>query len=646
MKTSPPYEYVAAGMKTSPPYEYCLAFFAELLRGGVRHAVCSPGSRSGLLVLAAQRCGLSVLMHHDERSGGFLALGLAKQQRGCVALVSTSGSAAANYLPAVTEAFYDGVGLLVLTADRPPEIRDRGAGQTIDQVRLYGGHVRWFADLPVAGEVSPDHARYAAGRALAEAAGTQSGPVHVNFPFRKPLEPSAGALSPTTQFPTKKTGRPTLLEPSAGALSPTTATRPQAGGNCGTTPGRQAEICPPTPAETGDLLECARNCERGLIAVGPGNFTPAEAADVLGLGRLAGWPVLADAASNLRFSPPPRSPAAEGDVLISTGTLLAGAGEFWRRQAPEVVLRIGHPTASLALREGLAGFPAARQMLVDPSRRWEEAETVPDRRFECDPAALCSAVSRRLAGGGGRKATTEGGRRTAGADGRWLAGWQAAERAAWTAVREVLEADDDAPLLEAGIAKTLGEALPAGATVYVSNSMPVRDLDAFLAPRPALRVLAQRGVNGIDGVISAAFGVAAAEDAPVVVYLGDLALLHDLGGLLWGVNAGFDLTMVVANNNGGGIFDFLPIAKALDAETFDALFHTPHNLDLRPLVEGLGARHRSAGTAGALAQALAESIARPGVDVIEVPVDSAANVAEHQEISRAVSEALATSGLP
>ena len=789
-----------------PAYDYCREFFTELARNGLRHVVCSPGARSAPLVLSAHSAGLQVLIHHDERSGGFFALGLAKQIRSAAALICTSGSAAANYFPAVVEAYYDGAPLLILTADRPPELRDRGAGQTIDQIRLYGSHVRWFAELPVPSEVPVQHARYAARRAFAEASGGRPGPVHLNFPFREPLEPRARHEPeyPGRDSTPSRTG--STLEPRARHESDPlefvetsdAQERPEAHSSdlgrwrapSEARSGRPAQLVvppgeapveldsrwqrpsPPSPpvppappaigGEAEELAAIIRGCERGLLVAGPSDFSPETADQIIKMAALAGWPVLADAASNLRFRPsgqqsvspansqpdeqqvdaaPPDDPqhnAAHPDepqhddpqpaephpdasqldtptasaikrrssdqslttlaeparsVVVTTGTHLAVVKSFWDTHEPEVILRIGHPPTTRTLREGLASF-SSLNLLVDPSSRWEEPETFPDRTFASGEGPLCAAVVESLTISGWERlptATEEAGtdrlaeinhaptidlpagddlsseahhsaedddarsvahhlteveaaRRVAPVG--WLADWQKAENAALAAIAASVQTD---PLLEAGVARTLGEALPAHATLYVSNSMPVRDLDAFLAPRPLpLRVTAQRGVSGIDGVVSAALGMAAGSEHPVVLYAGDLALLHDVGGLLRGVKMGIDLTIVVPNNNGGGVFSFLPISDAVPPEEFRKYFHTPHDVDLARLLTGMGVRHRLAHTADELKHALAESIASGGIAVVEVPVDAAANVAEHRlaaaAVSRAVEEVLGAAG--
>ena len=566
-------------------YEYFGAFFEELANRGVRHVVCSPGSRSAPLVLSAHaeprlRCWVQL----DERAGGFFALGLAKAEGQCVALICTSGSAAANYLPAVTEGFYDGVALVVLTADRPPELRDRGAGQTIDQIGLYGAHVRWSTDLPVPGEVDPGHARFTAHRAVAAALGPPGGPVHLNAPLREPLEPLDG--------------------------------QPVGGAGGGESPGS-----PPPPAadagEVAQLADLVRNRERGALAVGPSDLPGADAGAVKQLAALAGWPLIADAASGLRTG------GTEGATIVAAGQHLARTGSFWDSHRPDVLVRSGHPTAARALREGLATW-GAEIWLVDPLERWEEPTTVPAGRWRSPLGSLARGA---LAALGSDRSVTG-----------WADSWRLAES---TAQRTITATLQGGPLLEAGLARLLGEALEPDTVLYASNSMPVRDLDAFLAPhRRAPRVVAHRGTNGIDGVTSAAAGMAAATGGPVVLLAGDLALLHDLGGLLGAARAGIDLTIVVPNNDGGGIFSFLPVAEAVPGPVFEKFFGTPHGADLPAVVTGVGAAHHRAGDAETLREALGTCRRTGGIHVIEVPVDAEANVAQHRLVERSVRDAV------
>lgn len=574
-------------------YEYFGAFFEELSSRGVRHVVCSPGSRSAPLVLSAHaqrrlRCWVQL----DERAGGFFALGLAKARRECVALICTSGSAAANYLPAVTEAFYDGVALVVLTADRPPELRDRGAGQTIDQIGLYRAHVRWSADLPVPGEAPPDHARFAAHRAVATALGPPGGPVHLNVPLREPLEPGEGQLG-------------------------------------GDTARRDPHAPPPPPtadaAEVEELARLVRGRERGLLAVGPSDLGEADATALKRMAAHAGWPVIADAASGLRTG------GSEGATIVASGQHLARTPSFWDPHRPDVLVRAGHPTAARALREGLAAW-GSEIWLVDPLDRWEEPMTVPTGHWRSPIGALARGVLTTL----GTGQADPGGDRCESA---WTHSWRLAESTAQKSIAATLHG---ARLLEAGLARALGEALEPGTVLYASNSMPVRDLDAFLAPhRQAPRVVAHRGANGIDGIVSAAAGMAAATGDPVVALVGDLALLHDLGGLLGAARLGIDLTIIVPNNDGGGIFSFLPVAEAVPRPTFEQFFATPHGADLSAVIAGLGVAHHRAWDHATLRESLSTGKAAGGIHVIELPVEAEANVAQHRLVEMSVRDALA-----
>ncbi len=583
-------------------YDYYGEFFEELADQGVRHVVCSPGSRSTPLILSADadrrlRCWVQV----DERSAGFFALGLAKAQRGCVALICTSGSAAANYLPAVTEAFFDGVALVVLTADRPPELRDRGAGQTIDQIRLYGGHVRWSADLPIPDEVNPGHARYIARRAVAAAGSPPRGPVHLNVPLREPLEPPGELLTGHRRDP----AAPGLLE------------IPE-----------PASCMVGEPGEATTLAHLLADHERGLLAIGPSDLRAGDAASLKRLAALTGWPLVADAASGLRSGP------SEGSIVVAGGHHLASNAPFWEQHRPDVIVRIGHPTAGRVLREGLAAW-RSETWLVDPLDQWAEPTTVPAGLWRSPIGTLAGETLAILGAGADLTGRSES---------SWARAWRDAESVAQKAISGAL---GEAPFLEAGLARALGEMLAGDTTLYVSNSMPVRDLDAFTEPHPdGPRIVAHRGTNGIDGVVSAAAGVAAGAPAPVVLLAGDLALLHDIGGLLGAARAGIDLTVVVPNNDGGGIFSFLPIAGAIPPATFDRFFLTPHGTDLAAVMAGLGIGHRQATTGAELGDALALCKAAGGIGVIEIPVDAAANVAQHREVEQAVQTALSDTDRP
>ncbi|MDE0613278.1 MAG: 2-succinyl-5-enolpyruvyl-6-hydroxy-3-cyclohexene-1-carboxylic-acid synthase [bacterium] len=558
-------------------------FWAELAACGIADVVVSPGSRSTpLAVTARNQEGLRVTVQLDERVAGFCALGMAKASGRPVAVVCTSGTAAANLFPAVVEAHHSGVPLVVCTADRPPELRDAGAGQTIDQVKLYGDHVRWYAETPCDLDDSDYFARLAVRAATAAGAGPNLGPVHLNWPFRKPLEPQG----PIPRFDAS-VGQPiapvrTLVEADVDAV------RQMAG-------------------------------RRGLIVSGALDVDDGGAAAIVAFAETAGWPVVADAGSQLRGRGP---------------MVLDGAEWVLRRTdlAPDVLVRIGGPPSNRAVIEFVESCTASDRLLVDPRRRWEDPSFGWTAALASDPVALLGAAAGQMAS----------------ADDAWAVSWTEAAADAWDRVEAVLdglgrvrpvknafghtiEITDSWGLLEPLLAATLLRALPPEVALYASSSMPVRDVTSFW-PSDALprRVLVNRGANGIDGVVSSALGAALAIGQPVAALVGDVALLHDIGGLLAASLSGADLTVVVPNNDGGGIFSLLPLADGGSDVYFEELFHTPHGVLLGDLANGLGIHYHQIEQADELAVAIAKA---SGVTVIEVPIDHGAALKQRQQLS-------------
>jgi len=554
----------------------------ELIRGGVREAVLAPGSRSAPLAFAlhdADRAGrLRLHVRIDERSAGFLALGLAAAGGVAVPVVTTSGTATANLHPAVLEAAHADVPLLVLTADRPPELRDTGANQTVDQVGLYGAAVRAFAEVGTPSARVGENAYWRAlvCRLLAAASGSlggRPGPVHGNVAFREPLVPDPdGAGEP---WPEALDGRP------AGApwtaLAPTwPATRP----------------VDDLPART-------------VVVLGSGPAADARAAAELALAR--GWPVIAE---------PTAHPDA-GPCVVAGGDLVPGVGHFLDAHRPDRVLVVGRPTLSRAVGRLIASAPAD---VVGAHGRWS------------DPAR---AAARALSG----VPRADGGEIAAG----WLAEWQSAGAAAAAAVARLLA--EQPALTEPAAAQTITLALQAGELLVVGSSKPVRDL--FLAaPGPGVRVLANRGAAGIDGLVSTAVGAALAHQAGgggrAVALLGDLTFLHDSGGLVLGpLERRPNLTIVVVNNDGGAIFGLLEQGSADHADAFERVFGTPHGVDLAALCAATGTPHRRVTTVAELAQALRPA---PGLRVVELRTDRAAAVGLDRDLHLAAAAALADSG--
>jgi 2-succinyl-5-enolpyruvyl-6-hydroxy-3-cyclohexene-1-carboxylate synthase len=518
-------------MPINRTYAPLQAFVDELVRCGLRHAVTCPGSRNAPLALTlAGQAGIEAVSVIDERAAGFVALGMAKATGRPVAVTCTSGTAAANLHPAVVEAFEARVPLLVLTADRPPELREVGAGQAIDQIKLYGSAAKWFVEVGThePGRETAIHHRALACRAYWTAAGGRPGPVHLNFPLREPLAPVPEELDPA-DWDGRLDGRPwTELREHASA---------------------------PHADDVHALAARIASISRGAIVCGPTAEAVAEPA--ARLAAQCGWPLLAEPTSGVRCGDHDRSHVvAHYDVLLR-------AGDFAARHAPELVLRVGDMPTSKPLRAWVAEAP---QVVLDPHAAWHE----PTRRAELLLQASAVPALDALA------AAIE--MRSAERDHGWLSSWRDAD----AKVPPALAAAPDG--FEPKLLAELEGELPDGAIVWLSSSMPVRDVEACFpqSPKP-LRFLANRGANGIDGVVSSAAGAALASGAPTWLLTGELALLHDVGGLFAARRAGADVTIVCLDNGGGAIFDFLPVADHADVELYERHIATPSGVDIGSL---------------------------------------------------------------
>lgn len=528
------------------------AIVGELVAAGVDAVVVSPGSRSTPLTMAAARHeDLHLFSQLDERSAAYFALGRARRTGRVTPLICTSGTAAANYHPAVMEADNARVPLLALTADRPPELRDSGANQTADQEKLYGDAVRLYKDLPepAAADRALRSLRTTVDRAVATAEGADAGPVHLNVPFAKPLEPTPveGDVSDG-------------LDPSA--------TNGRDGPYVDVTPGS------PEPEETAlrELAE-ALSADRGLIVAGPADPPGLDSEAVTALSHATGYPVLADPLSGLRFGGHTRVAPVIGayDAYLSAAVAGDGSADGWTD--PEVVLRLGASPTSKRLRKYLAGT-GADQYAVDPAGRWREAEFAATDLVVAEPNRLCARLSRLVAGGGG--------------DSEWREQWEAAERVAREHHRGDRKVEGtgegSAGFHEGDVLRVVAEESPDPSTLFVSNSMPVRDLDRFVPPSTTnLTALGNRGVSGIDGIVSSALGAGSATTDDLTLVVGDLALYHDTNGLLAIDRCDVDVTVVLVNNDGGGIFHALPI-ESFDPP-FTSEFKTPHGLAFEPVAD-------------------------------------------------------------
>jgi 2-succinyl-5-enolpyruvyl-6-hydroxy-3-cyclohexene-1-carboxylate synthase len=566
----------------------------ELARSGVRHVCISPGSRSAPLVSAlVAHGGLELWSHVDERSGGFFALGLARAARVPVAVVCTSGTAVANLLPAVVEAFHARVPLVVLTADRPPELRDCGAGQAIDQLGIFGTHVRWFCDLgtPDATLEAMRHVRSLACRAVATARGDTGGvpgPVHVNLPFREPLDPR----------PVPGDVPDALLSGPAGrgrdAAPWTTVAR-----------GRAA-VDADALEDVAALLRAAR---RPLVVAGAlDDDDPAIVPAVAGLCAALQAPLIAEVASNLRHGPAMQFLVEAHDAVVRAPACADTSGAL----RPDTIVRIGPVPTAKAFATWLADLDGVPQIVIDPAATWADPASIATHLLVGAPSVVCSSLAARL---GARRAVA-GGRREVEAG--WCARWRSAGSRARAALDDACSSAASATF-EAHAVAALAATLPEDALLYAGNSLAVRALDAFwpAAIGGPPRVLANRGANGIDGFVSSVLGAAAADPArPVVGVCGDLTFYHDLNGLLAARRHGVRALLVVLNNDGGGIFDHLPIAAHRDG--YEEQFATPHGLDFRPVVEMYGCSFTRVTRRDDLASAIARGLDAPTTAVVEL----------------------------
>jgi 2-succinyl-5-enolpyruvyl-6-hydroxy-3-cyclohexene-1-carboxylate synthase len=560
------------------------AFCDELARCGMTDACTSPGSRSSPLVLAlAREPRLRAWSHVDERCAGFFALGLAKASGRPAAVACTSGTAAAELTPAVHEAREARVPLLVLTADRPPELREVGAGQVIDQVKLYGSAAKWFFEVGTHA-ATPERLRWMralACRAYWTALDARAGAVHLNFPLREPLVPEGELAADATGRPDRA---PMLARAEADPL--------------------------PVPASLGRLVESVQARPRGVIVAGRWEGGRGLALAAAGLSETTGYPILADPLSGARLA---GVSAAHYDALLRD--------EGWASaHAPELVIRVGDLPTSKPLRSWLAAAREAEQVAITPDGVVQDPDAVVGTVLPADPAATLSEVNEHV---------------SRAPDAAWVAAWERADAAAAVAIGETLATGLSEPL----VAAELGRLLPAGATLVVASSMPVRDVETFFPARSdPPRVLSNRGANGIDGTVSTAFGAAATSDGPAVLLIGDVALAHDMGGLLAASRLGLKLTIVLLNNDGGGIFHFLALANERDA--FEEHVATPTGLDFSRAAALYGCEHHAVASRAELEAALAEAMAAPLTTILEVRTDREANVALHRAVWERVSAAL------
>lgn len=527
------------------------ALLDEMARAGVETVCVAPGSRSTPLVLAAASDDrFRVVSILDERSAGFFGLGVGRATGAPAIVITTSGTAGANLYPAVVEASQGEVPLLLLTADRPHRLRDSDGNQAIDQLRLFGVFPRAFLEIapPVLGDAELKHLRGQACRAVALAKGPPAGPVHLNLPFEKPLEPRLDATAVPLMG---RGGLGTDRAPTSEALSDL-ALR-----------GRGDGI--PFVRVSGSTLQVSRDVRsrllngmsgssRGVIIAGPVPDAGAVGPGVVALAAATGFPLLADPLSGARFGP------SHGAQVVAAYDLFLRSDTLRRTLKPDFILRVGASPTSASVLAYLRDYDRVPQVVVDDGHRWKDHTVSAHEYLRASPGELLEEIS--------LEATRSG-------DPEWRALWEDAQRR----TLEILDdASRDGPM-EGWILRDVADVLPEGGSLVISSSMPVRDLDAFGLPRQApLNVYGNRGASGIDGVVSTTVGIASVSDGPTVGVVGDLAFLHDLNGLLALKQGHFPVGFVVVNNDGGGIFHTLPVRAFEPA--FTRFFVTPQGLDL------------------------------------------------------------------
>ncbi len=578
-------------------FTWATALVDELARSGLRHVCICPGSRSGPLALAlARHDGIRKWFHLDERSASFFALGMAQALDEPVAVLCSSGTAAANFYPAVIEASYSATPLLLLTADRPPELWEWGAPQTMDQTRLFGQHAKWAVSLP-SPEVSPERlrsVRFLANRAYATASEPPAGPVHINVPLAEPLAPR----------PVPEDLQMMEMLDSPEAWRGRDGPQPFARVGLGRRSGDAATISA--------LAQELAAAERGLIVCG-WQRSPEFPSLVTELAHRLGYPVLADPLSQVRTGGHDLS-----QVIDNYDRFLADLQQP-ETLDPEVIIRFGAVPTSKNLTEFLERSRSARHILVGDAA-WSDPSHLSTDVLRVNADGLCRSLIEKVSALPRSGAWLE----------RWLIAREITEKSTIGALKQMEE------LFEGKVFSELTELLPDGSTLFAGNSMPIRDMDAFL-PRTnkALLCTANRGMNGIDGVVSTALGYAAAQpETRVVLVIGDVSLYHDMNGLLAARRHDLNATVVVLNNDGGGIFSFLPQADY--PEHFEDLFGTPHGLGFEATATLYRLAYAKVDSWKAFQSAVSTSLDTPGTTIIEVPGDRARNVVLHQQVRATV----------
>ncbi|WML45742.1 2-succinyl-5-enolpyruvyl-6-hydroxy-3-cyclohexene-1-carboxylic-acid synthase [Neobacillus sp. PS3-40] len=562
---------------------YTAAFVAELVYKGVTEVVISPGSRSTpMAMVMAEHPELNIHIHIDERSAAFFALGIAKAKQKPVAILCTSGTATANYYPAIVEAHYSRIPLIILTADRPHELRDVGAPQAIDQNQLYGNHVKWFVEmaLPEKSDEMIRYVRTVCARAAAVATQAPAGPVHLNFPFREPLIPllDEGIFD----FTERPNGYVNVIN---GELS----------------------IGQDQFKEIAGVLS---KHEKGIIICG--QIEDQEFVDAITrLATTLNFPILADPLSQLR------SGKHSSEAIIEAYDTFLRNEDAKSFLKPDIVLRFGAMPVSKALTIFLKENHNSVQFVVDGGAGWRDPAALSTNMVYCNETKFCEGIIPHVEGV---------------TNNEYMENWKRIN----TLTKENLApVRDSLELNESRLFYQLADMLPEGATLFVGNSMPIRDLDSFFhMNNKSIRIMANRGANGIDGTISTALGAALFSE-PLYLVVGDLTFFHDLNGLLAAKLYNIDIHIILVNNNGGGIFSFLP--QSQHPKNFEFLFGTPIDLDFEHVVRMYNGEFVRINDWDHLAAVMRPTENYRGLNVWEIETNRDRNSKEHREIWNLVS---------
>lgn len=564
---------------------YISAFVAELVHTGIRDVVVSPGSRSTpMAMVMAEHPELRVHINVDERSAAFFALGMAKASGNPIAILCTSGTAAANYYPAIVEAYYSRVPLIVLTADRPHELRDVGAPQAIDQIHLYGRHVKWFVEMAIP-EESQEMQRYArnvCARAASTALAAPAGPVHLNFPFREPLVPNLEQDSLFT-FNERHEGYVTI----------------------------QQGIPSLHNEQFQKIGETLKQYKKGIIVCGSleeEGFLEA----VVKLSHHIKFPILADPLSQLR------SGKHDGTNIIDTYDTFLRNNDAKAALKPEIIIRFGAMPVSKALTIFLKENKDVDQWVIDSGNGWRDPSLLSSSMIYCSETVFCNSIIEFVE----QKES-----------GEYLSKWK--DINSFTK-ENLLRIRDVEQLSEGKLFHVLTDMLPEGATLFVGNSMPIRDLDTFFHfNNKSIRIMANRGANGIDGTISTALGASTVLQ-PLYLVLGDLTFFHDLNGLMASKLYKLNIKIIVINNNGGGIFSFLP--QASYPKNFEQLFGTPLDLKFEHVVHMYNGTYDLVNDWDGFSSSFMRNLEDNGLSVLEVTTNRDTNLKEHRELWNYVSQ--------